>query len=304
MGNDQVRFDMSVACLGDYKIIAPIREIQRKTRQVREYEQAYLAARGFSVSLENKSYSVNQNLLGITVSGAEIDQFKAPLCRHKAHYSFDDKKPTLTSKKQLIKLGFDKGNIVKFNQHTIGETISRQDFLTQLNQLADAYHVGEGIYCGDTTIGIKGRILFKAPALEVLMVAHRALEECVNSKSQNRFKASIAQKWCELVYEGLFFDPLKADLQAYLVSSQQKVTGQVTIELTKNNAIAIAVDSPNLLIESNATYAQSCDWSIEQAEGFIKLFGQSTRLACKIKNSNSALANIAESAGSHFNEGV
>ena len=100
----------------------------------------------------------------------------------------------------------------------------------QLNTLFAQYGVGRGMYTGDTTIGLKGRIVFEAPGLIALLVAHRALEEAVLSKQQNRFKPEVARKWVELVYEGFFHDPLKTDLEAFLASSQRMVNGEVVLE--------------------------------------------------------------------------
>src|SRR5690606_32165980 len=115
------------------------------------------------------------------------------------------------------------------------------------------------------------RIVHEAPGLTALLAAHRALEEAVLSKAQNRFKPEVARKWVELVYEGFFHDPLKADLEAFLASSQRCVNGEVTLETAGGRVDAVAVDSPHILNASGATYAQSADWGVTEAEGFIKL---------------------------------
>src|SRR5699024_5882523 len=108
-----------------------------------------------------------------------------------------------------------------------GEAVSLDDtkmpgdrLLAELNARFAPYGVGRGLYTGDTTIGLKGRIVYEAPGLISLLTAHRALEEAVSSKRQNRFKPNVARQWVELVYEGFFRDPLKADLEAFLASSQ------------------------------------------------------------------------------------
>jgi argininosuccinate synthase len=156
------------------------------------------------------------------------------------------------------------------------------ELLGALNHALGPYGVGRGMYTGDTTIGLKGRIVFEAPGLVALHTAHRALEEAVATSRQNRFKEQIATKWVELVYEGFFYDPLKDDLEAYLQSSQRSVTGEVTLETAGGTLHAVEVDSPNILRAPGATYAQSADWGVAEAEGFIKLFGQSSSLYAEV----------------------
>jgi argininosuccinate synthase len=157
-----------------------------------------------------------------------------------------------------------------------------EKLLAKLNTMFAQYGVGRGIYTGDTTIGLKGRIVFEAPGLTALLVAHRALEEAVLTKQQNRFKPQVARKWVELVYEGFYHDPLKADLEAFLASSQRKVNGDVVLRTNGGRVDAIAVHSPHILQSRNATYAQSADWGVEEAEGFIKLLGMSSTLWAQV----------------------
>ena len=154
--------------------------------------------------------------------------------------------------------------------------------LAKLNHLFSAFGVGRGIYTGDTTIGLKGRIIFEAPGLAALLAAHRALEESVLSKLQNRFKPDVARKWVELVYEGFYHDPLKADLESFLASSQRCVNGEVVIESHGGTVAAIALRSPHILNAKGATYAQSADWGVAEAEGFIRLYGMSSTLWAEV----------------------
>jgi len=282
MGNDQVRFDLAVQCLGDYEIISPIREIQKLTSEVREYEKHYLLDKGFEVSDKVSAYSVNENLLGATISGSEIDQWKKP---SDESYLIT---PAITDsdlKPISIKLSFNQGDLVGIDNKMLGKDVTGAQVMQELNQLVGSYSIGRGLYTGDTSIGLKGRIAFEAPALFALQAAHQALEQAVLSKAQNRFKTSIAEKWTELVYEGFFYEPLKYDLEAFLKSSQQQVTGTVTLELNPGNLTAVEVDSDNILLDPNAVYAQSASWTIDEAIGFIKLFGKSTVMAAHKKNS-------------------
>ena len=166
-----------------------------------------------------------------------------------------------------------------------GEEMPGAKLLARLNTMFAQYGVGRGIYTGDTTIGLKGRIVYEAPGLAALLAAHRALEETVLSTQQNRFKPDVGRKWVELVYEGFFHDPLKADLEAFLASSQRMVNGEVVLETRGGRVDAVAVSSPHILNASGATYAQSADWGVEEAEGFIKLFGMSSTLWAEINKS-------------------
>ena len=278
MGNDQVRFDLAVKASGDYQIVAPIREIQKEHTEVRAYEQKYLEERGFGVRAKQKAYTINENLLGLTMSGGEIDRWQAPgegargWCKPRAEWP---------AQALQVKLGFVDGEAVTLD----GEKIEGHKLLARLNGLFAQYGVGRGIYTGDTTIGLKGRIIFEAPGLIALLTAHRALEEAVLSKQQNRFKPEVARKWVELVYEGFFHDPLKTDLEAFLASSQSTVTGEVVLETQGGTVSAVAIESKHILNAKGATYAQAADWGVAEAEGFIKLFGMSSTLWAEVNRS-------------------
>ncbi len=275
MGNDQVRFDLTAKALSDLAIVAPIREIQKEHTQTRAWEQAYLEQRGFGVRARQKQYTINENLLGLTMSGAEIDRWEAPgaaargWCAARAEWPATPLRATLR---------FAHGEALALD----GEAMPGHQLLARLNTLFAAYGVGRGVYTGDTTIGLKGRIVFEAPGLIALLAAHRALEEAVLSKAQNRFKPELARKWVELVYEGFFHDPLKTDLEAFLASSQRMVNGEVVLETHGGGVQAVAVRSPHILNAKGATYAQSADWGVAEAEGFIKLFGMSSTLWAEV----------------------
>ena len=224
---------------------------------------------------KQQAYTINENLLGLTMSGGEIDRWQAPgegatgWCKPRAQW------PTQPLQ---VRIGFEAGEAVTLD----GEKIAGHDLLAKLNGLFAEYGVGRGIYTGDTTIGLKGRIIYEAPGLAALLTAHRALEEAVLSKQQNRFKPEVARKWVELVYEGFFHDPLKTDLEAFLASSQSTVNGEVVLETHGGSVAAVAIDSPHILNAKGATYAQAADWGVAEAEGFIKLFGMSSTLWAEV----------------------
>lgn len=271
MGNDQVRFDLTIKALGDYTIVAPIREIQREHTAVRAYEQEYLEARGFDVRAKQKSYTINENLLGVTMSGGEIDRWEVP---GDGARGWCAKREEWPDQPLRVTVGFEQGEAVSLDR----KKIPGAELLSALNGAFAKYGVGRGLYTGDTTIGLKGRIVFEAPGLVSLLVAHRALEEAVLTKLQNRFKPDVARQWVELAYEGFFHDPLKTDLEAFLQSSQRCVNGEVVLETRGGSVCAVSVSSPHILNAKGATYAQSADWGVEEAEGFIRLYGQSSTL--------------------------
>ena len=276
MGNDQLRFDQTVRSLGDYEIHAPIRDLQSRVQAVRDYELKVMADAGIEVEASASRYSINENLLGVTISGSEIDEYLPPA----------DDAWTLTAAREdwpagslEIRLGFEKGVAVSVD----GEAMDGPAILKALNAKLGAWGVGRHIYTGDVSIGLKGRIAFECPGIDGLLAAHQALEDTVNTRFQNQFRTQVSNRWAELVYTGFFYEPHKHDLEAYLQSSQEMVTGEVVIHTRGGSLTAVSVDSPYRLQNPDAVYAQSADWTPEEAVGFIKLLGQSTTLAGKVR---------------------
>ena len=269
MGNDQVRFDLSIQAFGNYKTITPIREIQNKVTDVRGYEQEYLKNKGFKVSTLHTKYSINENLMGATVSGSEIDDWKEP---SKESYILCNTPNKYPSKPKKLEIEFSKGEAKKIN----GKSMKGPDLLRMLNKIGGKYGIGRELFAGDTIIGIKGRFLFESPGISILQRSHRALEEAIFTDKQNNFKPLIGKRWVELVYGGFYFDPLTKNLENFLEDIQKPVTGKVTVLLTAGKVEAVAVDSKKILVSKDAVYAQSASWGDEESAGFIKLLGKST----------------------------
>jgi len=269
MGNDQVRFDLSIQAFGNYKTITPIREIQNKVTDVRGYEQEYLKNKGFKVSTLHTKYSINENLMGATVSGSEIDDWKEPSKESYILCNTPDKYP---SKPKKLEIEFFKGEAKKIN----GKSLKGPDLLRMLNKIGGKYGIGRELFAGDTIIGIKGRFLFESPGISILQRSHRALEEAIFTDKQNNFKPLIGKRWVELVYGGFYFDPLTNNLENFLEDIQKPVTGKVTVLLTAGKVEAVAVDSKKILVSKDAVYAQSASWGVEESAGFINLLGKST----------------------------
>ena len=277
MGNDQIRFDLSIRAHGNYNIITPIREIQNITKNVREYEEDYLKAKGYKVSSLHKKYSINENLMGATISGSEIDTWNEPspesfvLCKQPHQYP---------KKAKSLKIKFSKGKVISLND----KKILGPELLRNLNSIRGSYGVGRTVFASDTIIGLKGRFVFEAPGITILMCAHRALEESILTDKQNNVKTKIGKEWVDLVYKGFYFEPLRENLEAFLLDSQKNVTGEVMVNLSPGKAEAVSVKSKNILISAEGTYAQSATWSESESKGFIKLIGQSTSTWSNIHN--------------------
>ena len=270
MGNDQVRFDVTLRALSDRPVLAPIRDIQDRD-DVRAYEMDYLRERGFDVPERAKSYSVNENILGATLSGGPIDRWEAP----------GDDARVLTARpgdwprEPLdVTVRFEDGAPVALD----GAAMDGPAILKALNERLGAYGVGYDIYTGDTLVGLKGRIVFECPGIAALEAAHTALCEAVSSREQNGFRRVVGEKWCDLVYDGTYYDPLRQDLEAFLLSSHERTTGEVDLLVTPGAVHAVAVRTKNLLERDGAVYAQKAAWSGAVAEGFTELLGQSTVL--------------------------
>ena len=276
MGNDQLRFDQTVRSLGDYEIHAPVRDLQKEPGNIREIEIDILKNAGVSIPEKTGKYSINENLLGVTISGSEIDEFDAPGAE-----TWQLSRPRKEWPEQALQVSihFEKGVAVAID----GKDMTGPEIVQQLNSQFGSYGVGRHIYTGDVTIGLKGRIVFECPGIDALLLAHQALEDCVNTRFQNQFRHQIAQRWAELVYSGFFYEPHKQDLEAYLASSQSFVTGTVTLETTGGSMHAVAIESDFIVQDPDAVYAQSCNWSPTEAEGFIKLTGQSSTTAMRVR---------------------
>ncbi|WP_128425462.1 argininosuccinate synthase [Gudongella oleilytica] len=268
VGNDQVRFEASLTTLSpNGKIIAPIKELNI----TRAKEIEYLEEKGFKVDKGLKKYSINENIFGITVSGTEIDQNKEP----------DEFAYTLTRRdesktEEYLKIEFEKGLPVKLND----EEIKGIELISKLNEMLGSYGYGSKIYVGDCIIGIKGRIMFESPALLAIIEAHKKLEQIVLTKRQIMFGKQASTQWSDLVYGGLYYEPLVKNIEAYTDSVQEKVNGTVIIKVQPYSIQVVELSSPNSLVNANiAMYAQESKWSGTEANGFIKLYSMQQRLA-------------------------
>ncbi len=275
MGNDQVRFDVALMTIApQLEIITPIRE----TGGDREKEKEFLEKKGFKVDKISKKYTVNQNILGITYSGSEIDNFGEP----------DEEMFLWTKLKRIkpeyLKISFFEGIPVAID----GKKISGEKIIQFLNKKVGEFGFGRGYYTGDCVIGIKGHIVFEAPGILTLIKAHLALEQLVLTKHQLTIAQFINQQFTDLLYSGKFYEPAVENLKKFVDSQQKRISGEVVLKLSPNQVEPVEIKSPYSLINPKiATYAQKCSWTPDDARGFIKLYGLQGKIARSIlKNEN------------------
>jgi len=270
-GNDQVRLDATLKTLApELKIIAPIRELMIK----RPEEIEFLESKGFEVAKKSKKYTINENVFGVTISGSEIDEGKEP-----SEEVWQITKVT-NAKPEYASIGFDKGIPVALN----GKKLHGSDILVKLNEIAGAHGYGRGLYYEDETIGIKGIQAFEAPGLLLLIEAHKALEKATLTKKQQKMKDSLSIEWADLVYNGLLYEPLVKDIQAFNNETQKVVTGTVKMKIDGKSAIMCEIETKNALIDKKiGSYAQGGSWEGKDAESFIKFYGMQQAIAASKK---------------------
>ena len=270
-GNDQIRFDIVLRTLApDLALHAPIRTLGWGRAQ----EADYLAQHGHHVDASTKTYSVNAGLWGTTIGGGETRQSQTPIPNHvfPNHREGHDLPAA-----EEITLSFVRGEAHTLN----GQSDTPLNILRTLDQHAARHGIGRGIHLGDTVLGIKGRIAFEAPAALTVLHAHRELEKLVLTKWQAFLKDQVSQYYGLFLHEGRYLDPVMRDLEAYLDSSQARVTGTVTLRLHQGSAQAVAVESPYSLMDaSRASYGEeSTLWQGPDAEGFARISAIPSMLA-------------------------
>ncbi|RNC88299.1 MAG: argininosuccinate synthase [Winogradskyella sp.] len=266
-GNDQVRFDMIFQTLApEIEIITPIRD----NKLSRQEEIEYLKSNGIDMSWEKAKYSVNKGLWGTSVGGDET------LTSHSALPS--DAYPSQLSKTEETKvtLTFLKGELVALN----GENNSPEVNIEKLNNLASAYAIGRDIHVGDTIVGIKGRVGFEAAAALVIIKAHHLLEKHTLTKWQLQHKDYMSNFYGMHLHEGQYLDPVMRNMEAFLQSSQETVSGDVIVSLKPYHFTLNGVVSEHDLMNAKfGSYGEmNKGWSADEAKGFIKILGNQNKI--------------------------
>jgi argininosuccinate synthase len=272
-GNDQVRFDMIFNTLiPGVEIITPIRDLKLS----REEEIAYLAKHGVEINAEKAKYSINKGLWGTSVGGAET------LTSNKYLPETAWPTPVTSSEPQTVTIDFVKGEPVALN----GEQIGAVKVIQQLQDLAQPYGIGRDIHIGDTIIGIKGRVGFEAAGPLILIKAHHTLEKHTLTKWQLSWKDQISAFYGNYMHEGQMHDPVMRDIEAFLRSAQETVTGRVIIELHPYRFIVVGIESEyDLMSTKFGSYGEMNEgYTGDDVKGFAKIFGNQALIWHKVNS--------------------
>lgn len=260
-GNDQIRFDMT------FLVMAPGVEIITLTRDntlTRQEEVDYLNKNGFAADFTKLKYSYNVGIWGTSICGGELLDSNQGL----PEYAYL-KHPT-KSEPELLKIGFEKGEIVTVNGKRYDDKIAA---IQAIEEIGAAYAIGRDCHVGDTIIGIKGRVGFEAAAPMLIIAAHRFLEKYTLSKWQQYWKDQVSNWYGMFLHESQYLEPVMPDMEAMLLSSQRNVNGEVTLELRPYTFQTVGVDSPDDLVKNKfGEYGETQKgWTSDEAKGFIKV---------------------------------
>ena len=270
-GNDQVRFDVAAAGLNPkLKILAPAREWGMSREETIAYGEKY----GIPSPVKKSSpYSIDKNLLGMAIEAGILEDpwEEAPEDVFEMTKAIAD----TPDEPEYVEIAFEKGLPVSVN----GEAMEPVALITKLNQLAGSHGVGRIDMVENRLVGIKSREIYESPAMLVLIQAHRDLEGLTLTGDVTRYKRGIEDTYTQLVYNGLWYSPLKAALDAFIVQTQDLVTGSVRVKLFKGSAAIVGRKSENSLYSFDlATYGAEDEFDHKAAEGFIYIWGLPTRV--------------------------
>jgi argininosuccinate synthase len=272
-GNDQVRFEVGVAALApDLSVRAPVRD----SGMTRDKAIAFAEERGLPIDVTRKSpYSIDQNLWGRAVeTGFLEDPWNGPV---EELYSYTSD-PTAAHEPDEVVIGFTNGVPTSVD----GRQVSVLEAVLELNRRAGACGVGRLDMVEDRLVGIKSREVYEAPGALALIAAHRELEALTVERDLGRFKRQVEQRWSELVYDGLWFSPLKRALDAFIDEASTHVTGEVRVVLQGGRAVVTGRRGPGSLYDYNlATYDADDSFDQSLAKGFVELWGLPSRIAAQ-----------------------
>jgi argininosuccinate synthase len=278
-GNDQVRIEATIATLApELKVIAPV----RSWAMGREEEVAYAREHGIPVKggSEVAPYSIDDNLWGRSSEGRWIEDLdQAP---EEDVFQLVTPPRHAPDEPERIELSFEKGIPVALNSSPLGLV----DLIEQVGEIGARHGVGIIDHIEDRIVGLKVRDIYEAPAAAIILPAHQDLEKLVCTIHQNQFKAGLDRHWAYLVYAGLWWEPLRGDLDAYMDAVNAQVTGTIGLELYKGTARVTTRSSPNALYDrSLASFSESGGlFSQTASPGFIELWSLQSRMAWRLRN--------------------
>ncbi|MEM7590708.1 MAG: argininosuccinate synthase [Cyanobacteria bacterium P01_A01_bin.83] len=270
-GNDQVRFDVGIMALNpNLKVLAPAREWGMSREEAISYGEKF----GLDFPVKKSSpYSIDRNLLGRSIEAGILED---PMTEPPEEIYLMTKAIADTpDEPEYITIGFEQGLPTTIN----GKQLDPVALITQLNETVGKHGIGRIDMVENRVVGIKSREIYEAPALLVLIQAHRDLESLTLTGEVTQYKRGIEQSYGELVYRGLWYSPLKAALDAFIQNTQERVTGEVRIKLLKGNATIVGRQSDNSIYTPDlATYGAEDEFDHKAAEGFIYIWGLPTRV--------------------------
>jgi argininosuccinate synthase len=274
-GNDQVRFDIAIGALApDLKIIAPVREWSMTRAEEIEYAKKH----GIPVSTAAKKYSIDQSIWGRSIECGILEDASQEPPEDAYEWTTSPEKAPNTP--EYVTITFEAGAPVALN----GEALAPLALIENLNKTAGKHGVGRIDHIEDRMVGIKSREIYECPAATVLIEAHKDLEKMVLTRHEVLFKQQIDAQWTFLAYAGLWLDPLKEDLDAFINKSQENVTGEVRVKLYKGTAQIVGRSSPMSLYDQTlVNYNIKTGFNQAYSKGFIELWGLQTRMSSVLK---------------------
>ena len=274
-GNDQLRFEITIKALDpSLKVLAPIRDWGMS----REEEIEYAKRHGIPISAVSKKYSIDQNLWGRSIECGPLEDPATPPPEDAFEWTVAPEKAP--NEPQTVEIKFESGVPVKLN----GESLPPHELLVKLNEIAGKHGVGRIDHMEDRIVGFKSREVYECPAAVTLIEAHRDLEKLVLNRHELSFKKLADTMWTNLVYAGLWADPLREELDVFIDKVNEHVSGTVMVKLYKGNAMVIARQSPYSTYDYEvATYEAVSTFDQSLAKGFVELWGFPTVLSSKLR---------------------
>ncbi|MCH9056780.1 argininosuccinate synthase [Parathermosynechococcus lividus] len=270
-GNDQVRFDVAIAALNpNLKVLAPAREWGMSREETIAYGERF----GIPAPVKKSSpYSIDRNLLGRSIEAGPLeDPWNEPL---EEIYLMTRAVEDTPNSPEYVEIGFEQGIPVSLD----GQHLEPVELVSQLNERVGRHGVGRIDMIENRLVGIKSREIYEAPALLVLIDAHRDLESLTLTADVTQYKRGVEDTYSRLVYNGLWYSPLKAALDAFIAQTQARVSGTVRVKLFKGTAKVVGRrSSVSLYAPDLATYGAEDQFDHKAAEGFIYVWGLPTRV--------------------------
>lgn len=275
-GNDQVRFDLT------FDVLAPEIEIITPTRDMiltRDYEINYLKEHGYEADFTKMAYSINKGLWGTSIGGKETLKSDQTLPEEAYPSQLTKNEP------ETLTIDFEQGELAAVNGHKYADKI---EAIREIEKIASAYAIGRDMHIGDTIIGIKGRVGFEAAAPILIINAHKMLEKHTLTKWQQYWKDQLGNWYGMFLHEAQYLEPVMRDIESFLISSQQNVTGRVTVKLMPYHFVLVGVESDFDLMKADfGEYGEiNKAWTSDDAKGFTKIYSMPNKIFHSVQQKN------------------